>query len=61
MRRASTVELRRFALRIALAADCDERTATKAIEHGPDSIRTLALRERVRAVMRELGLLEESP
>ena len=54
--RASTVAERTAALTLALRAQCDERTAVRALREGPGVIRVIAVRERVADAMRALGL-----
>jgi hypothetical protein len=47
---------RATALVIAARAECDPRTARRALDVGPHTIRTLTVRDRVTRVMREMGL-----
>ena len=48
---------RALSLILAARAECDPRTARRALEEGPRSIRAELVRARVERAMRALGLL----
>lgn len=47
---------RSMVLRLAIAAECDPRTAARAIEQGIDSIKGVFMRERLERAFSELGI-----
>jgi len=47
-----------LALQLAAAAECDPRTAARALRNGPQVIRPALVRERLERAMRALGLEE---
>lgn len=51
---------RRWIQLVALIVDCDLRTAQRAVHDGPDVIRTVAVRERARAVIARRRELEKA-
>jgi hypothetical protein len=53
---AHTIDERTTTLTLAARAQCDPRTALRALREGPDAIGVLMVRERVRRAMRELGI-----
>jgi hypothetical protein len=56
----TTAADRATALLIAARAECDPRTAARAMREGPHIIRPLVVRDRVTRVMREMGLAPEA-
>ena len=47
-------------LRLAVAAECDPRTAAKALREGPHAVRVVLVRERLERAIHELGLDAQS-
>jgi hypothetical protein len=50
-----------LALTLAARAECDPRTAARALREGPGAIRTTNVRERLEREMRALGVEARRP
>jgi hypothetical protein len=50
-----------LALTLAARAECDVRTAARALREGPAAIRTTVVRERLEREMRALGVEAATP
>jgi hypothetical protein len=51
---------RKWTLLLSLLVDCDIRTAAKIVTDGPDTIRTIAVRDRAHAVIKRRKEIEKA-